>query len=103
MPNTSPAAANDKRFDLLYSVAAMNAPIMLPGKARGEPVPKIFLNNEMQKAVPTPYSGPKNTAASTLIACCTGKHFAAPTGITLPVRFLICYIKRKNTNRRICV
>jgi hypothetical protein len=54
---------------------------MLPGKARSVPVPNKFLISEVQKAIPTPYHGPKNTAERTFTMCWIGKHFDPPTGI----------------------
>ena len=43
----------------LYKYEAKNAPIILPGKAKIEPVPKMFLNNEIDNACMTAYHGPK--------------------------------------------
>ena len=54
---------------------------MLPGKASKLPVPNKFLISAVQNAIETPYTGPRNTAASTLTICWIGKHLLGPIGI----------------------
>ena len=57
-----------------------SAPIMLPGKAMSVPAPTRFLMRLAQKATPTPYQGPRNTAQSTFTMCCVGEHLLPNTG-----------------------
>ena len=54
---------------------------MLPGNAKRLPVPIRLRIREVQNAMHTPYTGPKNTPATTLQRCWIGKHFDAPIGM----------------------
>ena len=65
----------------LKIIALTNAPTILPGNASRLPVPSRFLISAVQNAIETPYTGPKNTAASTLHKCWIGKHLLGPIGI----------------------
>ena len=53
---------------------------MLPGKAMSVPAPTRFLMRLAQKATPTPYQGPRNTAQSTFTMCWVGEHLLPKTG-----------------------
>ena len=60
---------------------AKKAPMILPGKASSVPIPIMFLRSDMPNAQETAYTGPSIIAESTFIRCCTGKHFANPSGM----------------------
>ena len=61
VPNTSPIEARSLLPVLLNTTPARNAPIMLPGNAKREPVPRMFLRSEIKKAFERAYQGPGKT------------------------------------------
>ena len=74
VPIISPNNPASIFLNFLYKTPDKNAPIILPGKAKRLPVPKIFLSVEA-------YPGPNVTAVTTFIKCCTGDILAPNIGI----------------------
>ena len=67
---------------MLVAVAVVLSSFSIPiGPSRCFPVPSRFLISAVQNAIETPYTGPRNTAASTLHKCWIGKHLLGPIGI----------------------
>lgn len=81
VPITSPITANDNFFLFAKKIPANHAPIMLPGKAKIEPVPSMIRVVDTISACVTAYVGPHNIAVITFAKCCIGNTFAKPNGI----------------------
>ena len=65
----SPKAAAQMALYFLYKYADNQAPIILPGKANGEPSASTLRNQEVLKAAPTENLAPTITAKITFIIC----------------------------------
>ena len=65
----SPKAAAQIALYFLYKYADNQAPIMLPGKANGEPSANILRKQDVPKAAPMENLAPTTTARITLIIC----------------------------------
>lgn len=81
VPKISPIYERESFFVYLYSRPPKSMPHILPGNARRVPSPKRFLKTLETNATISPHQGPKVTAHSTFIKCCTGQHLEPKTGI----------------------